>query len=665
MNTRSSSSRTLVPANIRYLLTATVVLLGMNFVFRLAFLLYNQAQFQALSWPDIGLGFLMGMRFDLATILIFNGLVFLYLALPIRLIASRRVFRWCNFLIILLNFPVVVLNGIDVVYFGYAEKRMTHELFTTKSDYGAFKPEMLMEWWWIFALAGFSLLIGYKLLSRASKRLLDQNESAPSQSPQVAWSFTVLFLILAIVGIRGTKKEPLHTRRAFMTESTFLGNMGLNSALTVLSSMDVGEDDLVDWVPISGAVSTTQKMIQGGDDLSFDNLNYPLWRRHQPEASENHFNVVFLIIESLNASQVGCINGDLANSLTPNLDSLVRHGRMYTNFYANGVRSVEALPSIFNSMPEIFRRPTIGSHYAENSHYGLGHILAERGYYNSFFCGAHNGTMGFDEYAAKSAIPHYFGMTEYPFGERDFDGYWGCADGPFLNWMADQQDQFKEPFFSTFFSISNHHPFNLPPQASSEIRNLNLSAKEKTTRYTDQVLGEYFKKVREFDWFERTVFVLTGDHCFHEESEPGRPIMANFQVPLLMVGPCIEPGFDDRLGNHVNIMPTLIDLMELDTWHSSTGTSLLDTLPTFAINNLLDLATLAIDSLAFSTNFEDMNALQVRRNGKWVDVEDEDFKGAYRTMDVQLRSLYQVLFNTRVKNRVVADLVGPVSMVEE
>jgi len=654
MESGNAKSGRILPPNVRYLLTATVVLLGINFIFRLAFLLYNQAQFQALSWSEIGMGFAVGMRFDLATILIFNGLVFLYLALPIRFIVSRKSLRWCNILIILFNFPVIVLNGIDVVYFGYAEKRLTHELFTTKSDYGSFKPEMLMEWWWIFALAGLCMVAGYVILNRSSKRLLEDEESQSKVPLKVSWAFTVLFVVLAYFGVRGTKKEPLHTRRAFVTESTFLGNMGLNSALTVISSLDVGEDEMLDWVPVKEAVSTTQGMIQGQEDGDFS-LDYPLWRRHQPAGSENHFNVVFLIIESLNASQVGCINGDLENSLTPNLDTLVKHGRMYTNFYANGVRSVEALPSIFNSMPEIFRRPTIGSHYAENDHYGLGHILGERNYFNAFFCGAHNGTMGFDEYAAKSGIPNYYGMTEYPYGERDFDGYWGCADGPFLQWMAEQQNQLQQPFFTTFFSISNHHPFNLPPQASSAIRDANLSAKEKTTRYSDQVLGEYFAKVSQYDWFERTVFVLTGDHCFHEESEPGRPIMANFHVPLFILGPCIEPGLDDKLGNHVSILPTLVDLMELDTWHSSAGTSLLDTLPTFAINNLLDIATLATDSLAFSTNFEEMQALQVRKDGNWVDVDHQLFREKSRTMEQQLRSIYQVLFNTRVKNRVVAD----------
>ena len=480
------------------------------------------------------------------------------------------------------------------------------------------------------------------------------------------WAFTGAFLLFGVVGVRGVKKAPLESRRAFTSESTFIGNMGLNSAFTVVSCLDFGADEPIDWLPESQAVETSRKLIQGQHDVGFTSNEYPLWRESKFDSSETHYNVVFFIIESLNARHIGSITGDYKNSLTPNLDTLIRHGRMFSNFYANGVRSVEALPALFNSMPEIFRRPTIGSRYLENRHYGLGHILGERGYHNSFFCGAHNGTMGFDEYAAKSGIHNYFGMNEYPHSERDFDGYWGCPDGPVLAWMAETQDTFKEPFFSTFFSISNHHPFHLPPQASDRIRGMDhLTKMEKTTAYSDQAIGEYFQKVKEYDWYDRTIFVLTGDHCFHEESVPNRPIMENFHVPLFIMGPGIEPGIDDQLGNHIQVMPTLIEMMQLETAHSSIGPSLFADSPGFVVNNLLDLTTLAMDSIAFTTNFEGTGTVQIRRQGKWVTPSDKtsEIQERMRTLAFQLRCFYQVLNNTRVTNSLVAPSEGVLSSV--
>lgn len=667
MKNLSNRLRVQLPPNVKYVLAATAVLLGINFVFRLAFLLYNQAQFWALSWTDIGFGFLLGLRFDLATILIFNGLVFLVMVIPVRSLHTRRTYRWFNILILVFNLPVIVLNGIDVVYFSYAEKRLTHELFTTKSDYGAFKPSMLAEWWWIFLLAGLTLFIGYRILDRASKRYLEKDPRATWGPPARLWGFAGVFLILAIIGIRGVNAGPLESRHAFVTKGTFVGNMGLNSAFTVLSCVNFSEDRPITWIPQKDAVEETRKLIASPNDGAFTSKRFPLWRTSHFDQPEKHYNVVFLIIESFNARHVGSINGDLEHSLTPNLDTLIRHGRMFTNFYANGVRSVEALPALFNSMPELFRRPTIGSRYLDNNHYGLGHILKERGYYNSFFCGAHNGTMGFDDYAARSSIPNYYGMNEYPHSDRDFDGFWGCPDGPVLQWMAETQNSFEQPFFSTFFSISNHHPFHLPPHASQELKdNEELTKMEKTTVYSDLALGEYFQKVSQYPWFDSTIFILTGDHCFHEESEPNRPIMENFHVPLFMMGPGIEPGLDDRLGNHVSVMPTLIELMQLGTSHSSIGQSLLDDRQGFAVNNLLELTTLAMDSIAFTTNFAGNNSIQVRRQGKWEDVDESvsDLPERMQTLGYQLRCIYQVLFNTRVTNSLVENPAGTVSLVE-
>ncbi len=667
MKNLANQLRLKLPPNIKYVLAATAVLLGINFVFRCAFLLYNQAQFWAMSWTDVLFGFLLGIRFDLATILIFNGLVFLAIIIPIRSLHTRRSYRWFNLLILIFNIPVIVLNGIDIVYFSYAEKRLTHELFTTKSDYGAFKPSMLAEWWWIFLLAGITLFIGYRILDRASKRYLEKDPRATWGSPARLWGYAAVFLILAVIGIRGVNKKPLESRHAFVEKGTFLGNMGLNSAFTVLSCINLREEGPITWIPQKDAVRETRNLISSPHDGPFNSKQYPLWRKSHFDTPEKHYNVVFLIIESFNARHVGSITGDYAHSLTPNLDTMVRHGRMFTNFYANGVRSVEALPALLNSMPEIFRRPTIGSSYIDNNHYGLGHILGDRGYYNSFFCGAHNGTMGFDEYAAKSAIPNYYGMNEYPHAERDFDGFWGCADGPVLHWMAEKQNSFQQPFFSTFFSISNHHPFNLPPQASEELRNAEGFTKmEKTTVYSDLVLGEYFREVSQYPWFDSTIFILTGDHCFHEESIPDRPIMENFHVPLFMMGPGIEPGLDDRLGNHISVMPTLIDLMDLETDHSSIGVSLFSDRQGFALNNLLELTTLAIDSIAFTTNFDGTHFIQIRRQGKWVDVDESNpgITEKIQTLGYQLRSIYQVLFNTRVGNSLVDNPGGTISLVE-
>jgi phosphoglycerol transferase MdoB-like AlkP superfamily enzyme len=645
-----------IPLNLRYALRVVLLLLGLNFILRIIFLLYNTGQASTVPLSEIMFSFVVGIRFDLATIFIFNGLILLFLALPMRINALARTYRVCNWLIILANVPVLVMNSIDVVYYGFSEKRLTHELFTTKSDYQSFRVDMLMEWWYLFLAAAVLIFIFYRILSHFSRLHLMKVDADSWQPRRRHWMGMIVFALLMYTGIRGgLQSTPLWYGQAFVGSTVFGGNLGLNSGFTVVSSLDLWQKQPIYLMDEDISRETTREMVRNTFDGEFVSDEFPFLRKASFDGPERRYNVVFLIIESLNANKVGAINGTpREKSLTPYLDSLSNHGRLYTRFYSNGTRSIESIPALLNSMPEIFPRPTIGSRYVNNSHYGLGQMLQERDYTTAFFCGAHNGTMGFDKYANVSGFGSYYGMNEYPHAERDFDGYWGCYDGPILNWMGETQNSFNGPFMSVFFSISNHHPFRLPPHNTEDIARLPYTDMEKTVMYTDRVLGAYFNQVSQYDWFDETIFILTGDHCFHADGQEDRPVMDNFHVPLFLMGPGIEPGRDERTSSHASLLPSLIELLRLDTWHSSSAISLFDsTRSPYVVHNLMGIQTLAQDDLAYSTNFERTVSACKLKDKDWTPVAQKDLatEDQWKEMDVKLRSLYQQLFNTRVRDR--------------
>ena len=131
MSSRFFSGWFRIPGNVRYSLLVVGVLLILNFLLRLVFLYYNFSRAEHISIYYIFKALLIGLRFDLATIMIFNGIIFLFLSLPLAVNRSLRTFRIVNVLILLINIPILVVNTIDVVYFGFADKRITHELYTT------------------------------------------------------------------------------------------------------------------------------------------------------------------------------------------------------------------------------------------------------------------------------------------------------------------------------------------------------------------------------------------------------------------------------------------------------------------------------------------------------------------------------------------------------
>jgi phosphoglycerol transferase MdoB-like AlkP superfamily enzyme len=123
-------------------------------------------------------------------------------------------------------------------------------------------------------------------------------------------------------------------------------------------------------------------------------------------------NVVIIILESFSKEYVGYYNKG-KTGYTPFLDDIIPHSLVMENGYANGVKSIEAVPAITSSIPTLDYEPFITSTYATNSCNSLASLLKEEGYSTSFFHGGARGTMGFYSYTQKTGFNKYFGIEEY------------------------------------------------------------------------------------------------------------------------------------------------------------------------------------------------------------------------------------------------------------
>ena len=146
------------------------------------------------------------------------------------------------------------------------------------------------------------------------------------------------------------------------------------------------------------------------------------------------------------------------------------HSEVFLHAYSNGKKSIEGIPSILSSMPSWMATPYLGSFYQGNNLKGIGAYLQEMGYDASFYHGGRNGTMSFDNFIATSKGGAYFGKNEYPSPE-DGDGHWGIYDMPYLHYFGKELTQKKEPFFSSVFTLSSHHPYKLPADKINSYKN--------------------------------------------------------------------------------------------------------------------------------------------------------------------------------------------------
>ncbi|UOQ76747.1 LTA synthase family protein [Hymenobacter sp. 5516J-16] len=246
--------------------------------------------------------------------------------------------------------------------------------------------------------------------------------------------------------------------------------------------------------------------------------------------------MVILLVESFASEYNGIENG--GQGYTPFFDSLATQGLFFRNHYANGRRSIEALPAVLAGLPALMESPFITSNFQTDELHGLGEILGRQGYATSVFHGAQNGTMGFNTFAGITGIQQYYGLQEYPGGAQspDYDGHWGIFDEPYLQYFARQLGQQRQPFFSTVFTLTSHEPFPVPPQYKTRFAPGQLPI-HASIRYTDFALREFFRTAARQPWYRNTLFILLADHTSQTLRPDYQNTLGSYKTPLLLFHP--------------------------------------------------------------------------------------------------------------------------------
>jgi phosphoglycerol transferase MdoB-like AlkP superfamily enzyme len=182
--------------------------------------------------------------------------------------------------------------------------------------------------------------------------------------------------------------------------------------------------------------------------------------------------------------------------------------------------------------------------------------------------------MGFLGFGNILGFKHYFGKTEYN-NDNDFDGMWAIWDEPFLQYFAKNTGK-KQPFMTTVFTASSHHPFKIPEKYNGKFKK-GKNQMHEPIQYTDYAIKKYFETAKKQPWFKNTIFVFTGDHT-NEVYYPEYEMMMNrFAVPLIVYSPNSEyhlKGVNPEFAQQIDIYPTLADLIGYNKKIRSWGRSL-------------------------------------------------------------------------------------------
>ncbi len=533
--------------SIPHLLTFLKRVLSLCLIYttsRLAFYLYN---FKGTESTNTLLAFLEGLRFDISAILYINLPLLVLLCVHFFVPQLKLFNRFINGLFYLVNIPFILLNNIDIVFYVFNLKRSAIDFFDfiTTSDVKNVYLNYLKDYWQISLLSCLQIVF---LLSL---------KNLPLQFKRQKSAFIILILTSAsvVIGLRGgTQLKPIKPINAGVISSCNTPELVLNTPFTILHSYNQNSLEALRYFEEGNQSIHSNRHKFNSDGLS-------------------HENVVVIILESFSKEFVGYYNDD--KGYTPFLDSLMQSGLAVHNAYANGVRSIEALPAITASIPSLMTEPFITSSYANNSYPSLANILADEGYSTSFFHGGEKGTMGFYEFSKKAGFAEYYGKEEYN-NNADYDNNWGIYDEPFLTYFAQQLNKEKKPFLSVFFSLTSHPPYQLPKKYENHFPKGDLDIHE-SIGYSDNALRIFFKTAQQMDWFDNTLFVITADHTSPLSSNKlYKNKVGRYAVPMLFwrSDHSIQ-GKIENTSQHIDILPTVMDILGYEKEFFSFGKSIL------------------------------------------------------------------------------------------
>ena len=542
---------------------------------RIGFYMLNLKMFPGIAAGEFFSILKGGLLFDLSAVIYVNSLFILLSVLPFDIRYNEIYQKVLKYIFFITNGLAFAINSADFVYYRFVFKRATADVFRTfenETNLPGLFFRFLIDYWYVtlFCIMIWFLMVFLYNRIKAVK---------PVTSNKIGYYSINLLVIplvaaLAIGGVRGGYK---HSTRPITIS---------NAARYVENPRNVA---IVLNTPFSLLRTSGKKALEKHDFYDDERLK-ELYDPHYIPAGDKPFtgeNVVIIILESFAREYIGSLNRDLEGGTytgyTPFIDSLLTESLTFDVSLCNGRKSIDAMPSILASLPSL-ETPYIISHYANNSINGIASLLKEKGYYSAFFHGAPNGSMGFDSFARMAGFDDYFGLDQYP-EKDDFDGVWGVWDEPFFMFFADQLNSFREPFLASLFSVSSHHPFEVPAQYRDKFRKGPAPIVE-VVGYTDYSLKKLFEKMSAAPWFSNTLFVITADHTNESIHKEYQNDFGVYSIPVIFYKPGSSlKGMKNRVAQQIDIMPTLLSCLGYDREYIAFGNDLMDdSAESFAFN---------------------------------------------------------------------------------
>lgn len=501
-------------------------------------------------------------------------LICVYLSAAIIFLPLFLVRRHKNKLAILLASILTVLLLIDTVYFSYFASLPTVGLLSSLGQTQDIGPAIgtLLHWWYILYFIDIALVVVFLKPVKAFFLRLKNRSNIKKLNLKTTWTLVVIILIAFWMTL---------LRMGGITTLSDIFNKGYD---TVSTSQFYG-------VFMAHAIDTARYIQQETTRLSpsqiktlsdWVNNNKPKQITTPLTSSAKGKNVIMVQVESLGGF---VINQKINNKeITPNLNKLAKTSQFFPNDrFLYGAGHTSDTDFVVNSSYFPLPDAAVFVRYGQDNFTSMPKKMISNGYSAYAYHGFNRNFWNRNVALKSLGYQKFYAADNYPKGVNI---NMGLNDGDFLSKTAEYIKNQPKPSLSYAITLSSHVPFATNDQTKDLGINISdypdqVGGYLEDINYTDRMLNKFFAKLKSEGLYDDSVILVYGDHT---------PVLPAFtagtikydpetvqakEVPLFIKLPNETTGKTHaNQGTHLDIMPTVLDLLGIKTNQLMFGQSL-------------------------------------------------------------------------------------------
>jgi len=293
-----------------------------------------------------------------------------------------------------------------------------------------------------------------------------------------------------------------------------------------------------------------------------------------PGTDKERLNVLLITIDTLRADWLSCYGSEHLD--TPNIDRLSERGVLFSRAFANTSTTLPSHANILLGTTPPYHGVHDNINFVVREEFlTLAEHLKDHGYSNGAFIGAFplhakfGLNQGFDTYDDEmDRLPFQDFMSEQRRGEVVVERA--------LSWLKKQNAH----WFLWIHCWDPHDPYKPPEPFLTQYKEQPYTGE---VAYVDFILGRFFSYLEESNLFEDTLVVFTGDHgeSLGQHGEKTHGFFAyntTIWIPLIIISPGFEKSRVEHYVSHIDIFPTVCDILSLEKPSFLQGISLVPAL---------------------------------------------------------------------------------------